>query len=266
MLNRLRRRTKKNHVARLTEKIVFWCGIAVFLLAVGTMVLFASVTSEAEWLLRSEGATISLGIRFLMYVVTFSPLVPSTLYLTMDLIALLKRAELEKAIRLKTLESCRINNSEALADLGNIGHVFLDKTGTLTQRNFRLDSLFAFGSLYKFDPRPRLTEMDKPDAKFKKPAITAVANATIGSQNNKLQKKRANYQEFTNQTVYSQPDEEKLDYRKGRSPRHDQPRSGVSGAGQAPSRGKHGSSTCLLYTSDAADDLLCVDLGGRRII
>ena len=24
--------------------------------------------------------------------------------------------------------------------------------------------------------------------------------------------------------------------------------------------------TCLLYTSDAADDLLCVDLGSRRII
>ena len=28
----------------------------------------------------------------------------------------------------------------------------------------------------------------------------------------------------------------------------------------------HRSSPCLLYTSDAADDLLCVDLGGRRII
>ena len=29
----------------------------------------------------------------------------------------------------------------------------------------------------------------------------------------------------------------------------------------------HGSERipCLLYTSDAADDLLCVDLGGRRI-
>ena len=25
-------------------------------------------------------------------------------------------------------------------------------------------------------------------------------------------------------------------------------------------------SSCLLYTSDAADDLLCVDLGGRRFI
>ena len=25
-------------------------------------------------------------------------------------------------------------------------------------------------------------------------------------------------------------------------------------------------STCLLYTSDAADDMQCVDLGGRRII
>ena len=26
------------------------------------------------------------------------------------------------------------------------------------------------------------------------------------------------------------------------------------------------SGACLLYTSDAADDLLCVDLGGRRIM
>ena len=29
---------------------------------------------------------------------------------------------------------------------------------------------------------------------------------------------------------------------------------------------RHLFQTCLLYTSDAADDLLCVDLGGRRII
>src|SRR5450756_1197338 len=31
-------------------------------------------------------------------------------------------------------------------------------------------------------------------------------------------------------------------------------------------RSEPSSRTCLLYTSDAADDLLCVDLGGRRII
>ena len=30
--------------------------------------------------------------------------------------------------------------------------------------------------------------------------------------------------------------------------------------------GVDGTIGCLLYTSDAADDLLCVDLGGRRII
>src|SRR5450756_2925668 len=29
---------------------------------------------------------------------------------------------------------------------------------------------------------------------------------------------------------------------------------------------RHIRNICLLYTSDAADDLLCVDLGGRRII
>ena len=37
----------------------------------------------------------------------------------------------------------------------------------------------------------------------------------------------------------------------------------------AEEEGHYGSElyvSCLLYTSDAADDLLCVDLGGRRII
>src|SRR5450756_3017622 len=34
----------------------------------------------------------------------------------------------------------------------------------------------------------------------------------------------------------------------------------------SPSSPATSPSSCLLYTSDAADDLLCVDLGGRRII
>ena len=33
-----------------------------------------------------------------------------------------------------------------------------------------------------------------------------------------------------------------------------------------PIASEKGVYSCLLYTSDAADDLLCVDLGGRRII
>ena len=38
---------------------------------------------------------------------------------------------------------------------------------------------------------------------------------------------------------------------------------GAQFAAEAYGRGASG---CLLYTSDAADDLLCVDLGGRRIL
>src|SRR5450756_3008508 len=39
-------------------------------------------------------------------------------------------------------------------------------------------------------------------------------------------------------------------------------RAGVAQAGKSERQ----YTVCLLYTSDAADDLLCVDLGGRRII
>src|SRR5680860_440799 len=38
-------------------------------------------------------------------------------------------------------------------------------------------------------------------------------------------------------------------------------RSGTTTSAPGPPTG-----ACLLYTADAADDLLCVDLGGRRII
>src|SRR5450756_2393907 len=40
----------------------------------------------------------------------------------------------------------------------------------------------------------------------------------------------------------------------------------VSNRTGSPPRGSTQYRICLLYTSDAADDLLCVDLGGRRII
>ena len=44
-------------------------------------------------------------------------------------------------------------------------------------------------------------------------------------------------------------------------------RSEASGGGGGSDAWKQArSDCCLLYTSDAADDLLCVDLGGRRII
>src|SRR5665213_4495985 len=52
------------------------------------------------------------------------------------------------------------------------------------------------------------------------------------------------------------------DWSAGTGQRNGRPRSGILGVGSTGSQDR----CCLLYTSDAADDLLCVDLGGRRII
>ena len=41
---------------------------------------------------------------------------------------------------------------------------------------------------------------------------------------------------------------------------------GLRNIGQPRAHACPHAGSCLLYTSDAADDLLCVDLGGRRII
>src|SRR5659263_479696 len=62
------------------------------------------------------------------------------------------------------------------------------------------------------------------------------------------------------------------------TPRGSYQLSAVSASREPVGKNRHSSTTsrgsgstgrsvpCLLYTSDAADDLLCVDLGGRRII
>ena len=51
----------------------------------------------------------------------------------------------------------------------------------------------------------------------------------------------------------------------GDDPEHE-PSAGKAASGEPTRRAPGPPSTCLLYTSDAADDLLCVDLGGRRIL
>ena len=49
---------------------------------------------------------------------------------------------------------------------------------------------------------------------------------------------------------------------------HGDPDCGIPQSGCADCRDANAgdASGCLLYTSDAADELLCVDLGGRRLI
>ena len=41
-----------------------------------------------------------------------------------------------------------IKNPAALPNLGEVTHVFLDKTGTLTRGEFSVDSLYLNGKLY----------------------------------------------------------------------------------------------------------------------
>eukprot|EP00825_Cyclidium_porcatum_P001514 TRINITY_DN10697_c0_g1_i2.p1 TRINITY_DN10697_c0_g1~~TRINITY_DN10697_c0_g1_i2.p1 ORF type:complete len:292 (-),score=51.67 TRINITY_DN10697_c0_g1_i2:78-953(-) len=60
-----------------------------------------------------------------------------------------------------------------------------------------------------------------------------------------------------------------VDFERGRSILNFKPMrlgKGLGGKSRVSISRSSSSSTCLLYTSDAADDMQCVDLGGRRII
>ena len=85
------------------------------------------------------------GIIFFLFLNLYFPFVPLSLDMIEDIFALIDKYIFERRLRKKNEKLnnlVNITDSSFLYNLGLIDQVFIDKTGTLTKGNYKIDSLF----------------------------------------------------------------------------------------------------------------------------
>lgn len=110
-------------------------------------------TKDLTFILEYD-STITDTIRIFTYIILYSPMVPLSLYGTIDFVTIIEKIKLERKYNrlLLTIPDAyfNINNPSILPNLGHIDYVCLDKTGTITKPNFNLSRIYVNNKIYIF--------------------------------------------------------------------------------------------------------------------
>lgn len=96
------------------------------------------------------------GIIFFLFLNLYFPFVPLSLDMIEDIFALIDKYIFERRLRKKNEKLnnlVNITDSSFLYNLGLIDQVFIDKTGTLTKGNYKIDSLFIWNKVFLFEDK-----------------------------------------------------------------------------------------------------------------
>lgn len=82
------------------------------------------------------------------FVILFQVMVPIALYVSLDLVRVLQIAAISSDKKLKHDRAIACRTFTINEDLGQIGYIFSDKTGTLTQNKLLFKSFYIGSRLY----------------------------------------------------------------------------------------------------------------------
>lgn len=95
--------------------------------------------------------TFAVGLQtFTSFAIIFSYMIPISLYVTLEIVRFFQRWTFSSDLGMYSREFgfCQPNNSNLNEELGQIDHVFSDKTGTLTENRMRFAQISARGTIY----------------------------------------------------------------------------------------------------------------------
>jgi phospholipid-transporting ATPase len=90
-------------------------------------------------------------VQALTYWVTFSHMIPISLYVIIEMLKLIQAAIINRDIELYSRETqnyAKCNNSDLIEELGQVEFIFSDKTGTLTMNKMVLKKISILGTIY----------------------------------------------------------------------------------------------------------------------
>ncbi|KAG9252170.1 uncharacterized protein F5Z01DRAFT_676059 [Emericellopsis atlantica] len=139
---------KKPRMQSMVNRMVLVQIFAVCMLAAGMTigyVLWQDRTERDSWYLRN--ANVSYTEIFFGYVIMFNTLIPLSLYVSLEIVKIGQFLQMQDAEMYDPVSDtpASINTTSTLEDLGQVGWVFSDKTGTLTENIMRFRKMSVAG-------------------------------------------------------------------------------------------------------------------------
>ncbi|XP_026843048.1 probable phospholipid-transporting ATPase VA isoform X1 [Drosophila persimilis] len=185
MLNNSGPRYKRSQVEQQMNIDVIWCVIILFILcivgAIGCTMWLSSFTNfPVPYLPFEVNANLEGMWTFWTYIIILQVMIPLSLYVTIELCKILQVFHIHNNIDLYDADTNKQTECRAMnitEELGQIQHIFSDKTGTLTENKMIFRRCVVNGADYNHPP----SELEKMYSKPGAPAPPLVPNDTLMS-------------------------------------------------------------------------------------
>ncbi|KAH7163140.1 hypothetical protein B0J13DRAFT_30594 [Dactylonectria estremocensis] len=197
-------KAKKPALERIVNKIVVTLAVYVIILSVGVSMGYVKWQKDTErhsWYLNQ--AAVPFYQIIIAFIIMFNNVIPLALYISLEIVKIGQLLMLNSDIDMYDEESdtpARCNTNTILENLGQVGYIFSDKTGTLTDNVMKFRKISVAGTvwLHEMDLEQKNTaeieaiklgddDSSRTPSVFNNEAVTVVIpEEQLESQNNML--------------------------------------------------------------------------------